>query len=71
MMTRKDGFQLCDELKNYETYKDIPLILLNAVDYAVNSTNYTHMGGKTTLADDYVPKPIDLNKLMEIVRDNL
>ena len=71
MMPRKDGFQLCDELKNDETYKDIPVILLTAVADAVNSTNYTHMGGKTTLADDYVPKPIDLNKLMEIVRDNL
>ena len=71
MMPRKDGFQLCDELKNDDTYKDIPIILLTAVADAVNSTNYTHMGGKTTLADDYVPKPIDLNKLMEIVRDNL
>jgi two-component system alkaline phosphatase synthesis response regulator PhoP len=29
------------------------------------------MGGKTTLADDFVPKPIDLDKLMEIVQDNL
>jgi two-component system alkaline phosphatase synthesis response regulator PhoP len=71
MMPRKDGFQLCDELKNDDTYKDIPVILLTAVADAVNSTNYTHMGGKTTLADDYIPKPIDLNKLMEIVRDNL
>jgi len=71
MMPRKDGYQLCDELKNDDNYKDIPVILLTAVADAVNSTNYTHMGGKTTLADDYVPKPIDLDKLMEIVRDNL
>jgi len=71
MMPRKDGFQLCDELKNDDNFKDIPVILLTAVADAVNSTNYTHMGGKTTLADDYIPKPIDLNKLVEIVRDNL
>ena len=71
MMPRKDGFQLCDELKNDEEYKDIPIVLLTAVADAVSSTNYTHMGGKTTLADDYIPKPIDLNKLVEIVRDNL
>lgn len=71
MMPRKDGYQLCDELKNDDNFKDIPVILLTAVADAVNSTNYTHMGGKTTLADDYVPKPIDLDKLMEIVRDNL
>lgn len=71
MMPRKDGYALCDELKNSEDYKDIVVILLTAVSDAVSSTNYTHMGGKTTLADDYVPKPIDLDKLMEIVRDNL
>jgi len=71
MMPRKDGYALCDELKNSDEYKDIVVVLLTAVSDAISSTNYTHMGGKTTLADDYVPKPIDLDKLMEIVKDNL
>ncbi len=71
MMPRKDGYTLCDELKNSEDYKNIIVVLLTAVADAINSTNYTHLGGKTTLADDYVPKPIDLDKLMEIVNDNL
>ncbi len=71
MMPRKDGYALCDELKNSEEYKGIIVVLLTAVADAITSTNYTHMGGKTTLADDYVPKPIDLDKLMEIVSDNL
>jgi len=71
MMPRKDGYALCNDLKTSEEFKDIVVVLLTAVADAVNSTNYTHMGGKTTLADDYVPKPIDLDKLMEIVKDNL
>ncbi len=71
MMPRKDGYALCDELKNSEDYKDIVVVLLTAVSDAISSTNYTHMGGKTTLADDFVAKPIDLDKLMEIVKDNL
>ena len=71
MMPRKDGYTLCDELKKSEETKDIVVVLLTAVAAAVSSTNYTHMGGKTTLADDYIPKPIDLDKLMEIVKDNL
>ncbi|HKJ65403.1 MAG TPA: response regulator [Desulfopila sp.] len=71
MMPRKDGYALCDELKNSDEYKDIVVVLLTAVSDAISSTNYTHMGGKTTLADDYVPKPIDLDKLVEIVKDNL
>ena len=71
MMPRKDGYALCDELKKSAEYKDIIIILLTAVTDAISSTNYTHMGGKTTLADDFVPKPIDLDNLMEIVKDNL
>ena len=71
MMPRKDGYTLCDELKNSDQYKKIVIILLTAVTEAIKSTNYTHMGGKTTLADDFVPKPIDLDKLVEIVKDNL
>jgi len=71
MMPRKDGYTLCDELKKSEEYKGIVIILLTAVTEAISSTNYTHIGGKTTLADDFIPKPIDLDKLMEIVEDSL
>ncbi len=71
MMPRKDGYTLCDELKKSEEYKSIVIILLTAVTEAISSTNYTHIGGKTTLADDFIPKPIDMDKLMEIVQDSL
>jgi two-component system alkaline phosphatase synthesis response regulator PhoP len=71
MMPRKDGYTLCNELKSSDDYKDIIIVLLTAVTEAISSTNYTHVGGKTTLADDFVTKPIDLDKLMEIVKDNL
>ncbi len=71
MMPRKNGYELCDEIKKDDQFKDITVLLLTAVADAVPSTTYTHMDGKTTLADDFIPKPIDLDKLMEIVRDNL
>ncbi len=71
MMPRKTGYQLCEELKKSEDTKDIVILLLTAVAEAVTSTNYTHWEGKSTLADDYIPKPIDLGKLMEIVKDYL
>jgi CheY-like chemotaxis protein len=71
MMPRKNGYELCDEIKNDPQYKDIIVVLLTAVADAVPNTSYTHMDGKNTLADDFVPKPIDLDKLMEIVADNL
>ena len=69
MMPKKNGYELCDEIKNDPEYKDITVVLLTAVGSAVTSTNYTHRGGRTTLADEYIPKPIDLDKLMEIVKD--
>lgn len=71
MMPRKDGYTLCNELKTSEEYKGIVVVLLTAVTDAISSTNYTHMGGKTTLADDFIAKPIDMDKLMEIVEDSL
>jgi len=71
MMPRKDGYTLCDELKKSDEYKDICIVLLTAVTEAIGSTSYTHMGGKTTLANDFIPKPIDLDKLVAIVKDNL
>lgn len=71
MMPRKNGYELCDELKKDEKYKDIIIVLLTAVADAVSSTSYTHMDGKNTMADDFIPKPIDLDKLVEIVKDNL
>ena len=71
MMPRKNGYELCDEIKKDPQYKNIVVVLLTAVAAAVTSTNYTHWDGKSTLADDYVPKPIDLDKLMGMVNDNL
>jgi CheY-like chemotaxis protein len=71
MMPRKNGYELCNEIKSDPKYQDIVVILLTAVADAVSSTNYTHLDGKNTLADDYIPKPIDLDKLMDIIKDNL
>jgi DNA-binding response OmpR family regulator len=69
MMPNKNGYQLCDEIKKNKAYSDITVLLLTAVADAVTSTNYTHYDGITTLADDFIPKPIDMDKLMEIVKD--
>jgi two-component system, OmpR family, alkaline phosphatase synthesis response regulator PhoP len=71
MMPRKNGYELCNEIKSDPQYKDIAVILLTAVSEAVPNSSYTHIDGKNTLADDFIPKPIDLDKLMEIVSDNL
>jgi CheY-like chemotaxis protein len=71
MMPNKDGYAACDEIKKDPKSKDIVVVLLTAVVDNIPTTSYTHHSGRTTLADDFIPKPIDLDKLMEIVQDNL
>lgn len=71
MMPRKNGWVLCDEIKTDDSLKSIIVVMLTAVGDAVQSTSYTHHEGKTTLADDYIPKPIDMDQLMEIVDDHV
>lgn len=70
MMPKKNGWEVCDEIKKSDDLKNIVVIMLTAVADSVKTTSYTHHDGKTTLADDYIPKPIDLDKLMEIVQDH-
>ena len=71
MMPRKNGWVVCEEIKKDDQLKDIIVVMLTAVGDAVQTTSYTHHDGKTTLADDYIPKPIDMDQLMEIVDDHL
>jgi CheY-like chemotaxis protein len=71
MMPNKDGYVTCDEIKKDANYKDIAVVLLTAVVDNLPTTSYTHHEGRTTLADDFIPKPIDLDKLMDIVQENL
>jgi CheY-like chemotaxis protein len=71
MMPRKDGYELCREIKADSMFKDVVVVLLTAVAESVKTTKYTHQDGKSTSADDYIAKPIDLDRLMEVVKDNL
>ena len=67
MMPRKDGYQLCSELKADSATKDIPVILLTAVGEAVPTTSYTHAQGMSTEAEEYIPKPVDSETLVQAV----
>jgi len=71
MMPRKNGWKVCEEIKKDDNLKNIVVVMLTAVADAVQTTSYTHHDGKTTMADDYIPKPIDLDKLVEIINDYL
>ncbi|HEX9883198.1 MAG TPA: response regulator [Desulfobaccales bacterium] len=67
MMPRKNGYQLCKELKSNKWTQDIPIVLLTAVGEAVPTTTYSHAEGMATEAEDYIPKPVDAATLVEAV----
>lgn len=67
MMPRKDGYQLCKELKHDSATKGIPIIMLTAVGDAVPTTTYTHREGMSMEAEDYIEKPVDTKKLLDSV----
>jgi CheY-like chemotaxis protein len=71
MMPKKDGYVVCEEIKDDPAFKDIAVVLLTAVVDKLPTTTYTHHEGRTTRADDFIAKPIDLDKLMDIVQENL
>jgi CheY-like chemotaxis protein len=71
MMPNKDGYSTCEEIKKDPNFKDISVVLLTAVVDNLPTTSYTHHEGRTTPADDFISKPVDLDKLMDIVQENL
>jgi len=68
MMPRKNGYVLCAELKKDKATRDIPVILLTAVGEAVPTATYSHADGMATEADDYIPKPVESEVLVEAIQ---
>lgn len=65
MMPDRDGFELCDTLKNDPRTSHIPIILLT-----VRSSEKSKLTGLRKRADDYIIKPFSIDELMVRV-DNL
>jgi len=63
-MPKINGEELCIQLKKNDKYKDIPVIILSA-------SNKTEEISKNCGADDFLPKPFDMDDLIAIVNKNL
>ena len=71
MMPRKNGYELCAELKANPDYQAIPILMLTAVGSAVDSTTYSHQDGMNMEADEYLAKPVNMDKLVGLVAELL
>ncbi len=69
MMPETDGYEVCAKLKSDPRFKHISVLLLTAVGEAISTTKYTKEMGMKIEADDYIPKPVEPNDLVERVEN--
>ena len=68
MLPDKDGFTLSRELKtNAQTY-NIPIIMLTALDKQFRTPNFARTMAKTHKVDEFIPKPIKSEYLLEKIQ---
>ena len=68
MMPEMDGYEMCSLLKKDATYRHIPVVLLTAVASHISSTRYSHHGGMSTEADDYLDKPASAEDITDAIK---
>jgi DNA-binding response OmpR family regulator len=62
MMPKVDGWHVCREIKNNPKTKTVPVVMLTACDQKIDQLRGWESG-----VDDYMAKPWDPAKLMELV----
>ncbi len=66
MMPRKDGFQVCQSIREQEAYKDLRIVMLTAKGRDLEQEKGLSLG-----ADDYITKPFSTQDVVNKVRQLL
>jgi DNA-binding response OmpR family regulator len=64
MMPKLDGFEVCRMLKFDDNFKNLPIIVLSALDQQQDREKAIEAG-----ADEYFIKPFDLSLLLTKIKD--
>ena len=64
MMPRLDGYQTCALIKNNESYKETPVIMLSSKDGLFDRAK-----GRVVGSDHYLTKPFSRDELLGAIRD--
>lgn len=68
MMPVMNGHEACAQLKGNDSTKEIPIILLTAVADRVTTSTYTHRDMLESEAEDYMPKPVEPDELLDRIK---
>jgi len=68
MMPVMNGHETCAKLKADDATREIPIILLTAVADRVTTSTYTHRDMLESEAEDYMPKPVEPQELLERIK---
>jgi len=71
MNTRDEGFQVSYQLKADPELKSIPIVMITSVAQITGFKFDKEKDGDFLPADEYVEKPVNPKKLLDIVRKNL
>lgn len=66
MMPKLNGYLVCKRLKEDAKTRHVPIIMLNVKDQASDKAWGLGMG-----ADEYLTKPFEMEKLIEIIKERL
>jgi CheY-like chemotaxis protein len=66
MMPKRSGFEVCRMLKEDPRYRDIPIVMVTALNEAADIERAQESG-----ADHFITKPVSKHELLESVQDLL
>lgn len=71
IMSGKDGYTVCHELRKIDHTRPIPIIMLTAVGQQLSKPDYAVDMAIDHLADDYIDKPVDSTTLIRKIEKHL
>ena len=66
MMPGIDGYEVCETIKSHDDFKNIPVLFLTA-----RTSERDEIHGLNLGADDYIPKPVSIKKLIARIKSNI
>ncbi len=67
MMPELDGFSMCSKLRELPRHSATPVVLLTGVSQRIHDTKYPLNGVLRAEAQEYLEKPIEPERLLQVV----